>query len=77
MKNKFSAPVKIVSLTFILMMFVGCSSKELYESTQPKYSENECRNLPPYEYDDCINKEAKSFEEYKKERTEIIEEENR
>ena len=58
----------------IFLSFSGCSSKELYESTQPKYDENECRKLPPHQYEDCINQDAKTYEEYKREREKIIDE---
>lgn len=63
---------KIVSILFVLIFFSGCSNKAFYESTQPKYDENECRKLPPSQYEKCINQEAKSYEEYKKEREEVI-----
>jgi hypothetical protein len=64
--------IKIALFTVVLLSFIGCSSKELYESTQPKYGDNECRKLPPNEYDECIKHETKSYEEYKKEREEVI-----
>jgi len=64
--------IKITIITLVLILLTACSSKELYESTQPKYDENECRKLQPHEYDKCINQKAKSYDEYKKEREEVI-----
>jgi len=72
MKNPYVVVIKITLITLVLITFTGCSNKELYESTQPKYNENECRKLQPHEYEKCINKKAKSYKEYKKEREEII-----
>ena len=62
----------LVIMTLVLIIFSGCSSKVLYESIQPKYNENECRNLPPHEYEACINENEKSYKEYIKEREDII-----
>jgi hypothetical protein len=72
MNIQLIAVIKIVLFTVVLISFTGCSSKELYESIQPKHNDNECRKLPPHEYDECIKHETKSYEEYKKEREEII-----
>ena len=75
MKNQLIVVTKIAFLTFLLITFTGCSSKALYESIQPKYDENECRKLPPHQYDECIKHEAKSYEEYKKEKEQVINQE--
>ncbi len=71
MKNQ-SSVLKFVFIVLVFLSLSGCSSKELYESTQPKYNENECRKLPPHQYEECINQEAKTYEEYKRERQDII-----
>jgi len=72
MNNQLASFLKFPCLVLITLSFSGCSSKELYESTQPKYDENECRKLPPHQYDECINQEAKTYEENTREREEII-----
>ena len=72
MKNQSVVVIETMFLGLVLLSFSGCSSKELYESIQPKYDENECRKLPPHQYEACIKRDAKSYEEYKKEREEII-----
>ena len=71
MKNQ-SSFLKFVFILLVSLSFSGCSSKELYESTQPKYNENECRKLPPHQYEECINQESQTYEEYKRARQEII-----
>jgi hypothetical protein len=72
MKTQLKFIIKILFTTLVLTSIFGCSSKELYESIQPKYDENECRNLPPHQYDKCIKTEEKSYKEYQKEREDII-----
>lgn len=72
MKIKLALFVKIIFSAFILISFSGCSSKELYESIQPKYDESECIKLPPHKYEECIQLESKSYKEYQKEREEVI-----
>jgi len=51
MNNQTNFFIKAVFLTIVMSTFMGCSSKELYESIQPKHDENECRKLQPYEYE--------------------------
>jgi len=64
--------IKVTLITLFIILVSACSNKELYESIQPKYNENECRKLPPHEYEKCINQKGKSYKEYTKERKEII-----
>ncbi|PKI15950.1 hypothetical protein [Colwellia sp. 12G3] len=72
MNTQLIVVLKIVFFSLVLITFSGCSNQELYESTQPKYNDNECRKLPAHEYDECMKHETKSYEEYKKEREEVI-----
>jgi len=72
MKNQLVVILKSVFFTLMLITFTACSSKELYESIQPKYDENECRKRPPHQYDECMKHETKSYEEYIKEKEEVI-----
>lgn len=72
MNNQTIAVIKVVFIPLVFITFSGCSSKELYESIQPKHDENECRKKPPYEYEECMKHKAKSYEEYKKDREEVI-----
>ncbi|WP_157829160.1 hypothetical protein [Colwellia sp. 75C3] len=72
MNSQLIVFIKVALFTLVLISFSGCSNKELYESIQPKHNDNECRKLPAHEYDECIKHETKSYEEYKKEREEVI-----
>ncbi len=76
MKNRSTFVIKTIFIVLISTSFLGCSSKELYESVQPKYDENECRQLPPHQYEECIKTEKKSYKEYQIERKDIIDEKN-
>ena len=60
---------------FVLMIFssivcCGCTSQEIYEATQPKYTEAECRKLPQTQYQECKQREAMTYEEYERKRKE-------
>ncbi len=72
MKNQLKLVIKTTFTTLVLTSVLGCSSKELYESVQPKYDQNECSKLPSLQYDECIRNEAKSYKDYQKEREEIL-----
>ena len=56
----------------LISALLGCTNKEFYNSTQPKNNEAECRKLHPTEYEKCISLGSKSYEEYEKERQEIM-----
>lgn len=58
-------------LTMALMLsLTACSSEQLYDATQPKYTELECsnQNLPETEFRDCISRKPMSYDEYQRER---------
>lgn len=54
-----------------LMMFAatGCSYKAVYDNIQIN-QRNECLKLPQAQYDECMERASKSYEEYEKEREE-------
>jgi hypothetical protein len=54
------------------LVLTGCTSKQLYNSIQPKYTEAECRELPETQYEECLKKKSMSYEEYEKERQKVI-----
>jgi hypothetical protein len=67
--------IRHLSTTIVaVVMISGCTNKQIYESTQPKYNEAECMKLPKSQYDECMQREAQSYEDYEKERKEIINE---
>lgn len=56
----------------ILLLLAGCSSKGTYEGIQAD-NRIECSKLPPSQYDECIERANKSYEEYEYERKQTIE----
>jgi len=55
-------------VAFALVAMSGCTNKQIYEATQPKYNEAECMRLPQSQYEECISRGAEPYEEYEKER---------
>ena len=57
---------------FLLLfsLLCACSKQQLYDATQPKYSDTECANqqLPKSEFEACIARQGMSYEEYERER---------
>jgi hypothetical protein len=62
----------IVLAISLITALSGCTNKQFYNATQPKNNEAECRKLHPTEYDKCISRGSKSYEEYEKERQDIL-----
>lgn len=61
----------LITISLSLACF-GCSNKQLYEAFQPKYDETECRKEHESEFENCMRKQAITYEEYEKERKSII-----
>jgi hypothetical protein len=62
---------KIIVLVVLAQIAVsGCTNKQVYEATQPKYNQAECMELPKSQYEECMNRDAETYEEYEKERNE-------
>lgn len=59
-------------LLFVLLAFAACSSKGAYDSIQLN-NRIECSKLPPSQYDECIERASKPYEEYERERDEVSE----
>lgn len=60
--------------TFILLFIflaAGCSNRAVYENLQIN-KRTECSKLPLSEYDQCIAGIDKSYDEYERERQEVI-----
>ncbi|MEE4245287.1 MAG: hypothetical protein V2I33_07735 [Kangiellaceae bacterium] len=59
----------------LLIIFViltsSCSNRAVYDNIQLN-NRNECAKLPPAQYDSCMKGVNKSFEDYQKERDEVI-----
>lgn len=61
-------------LIFVLLSaVVACSNKATYENIQIN-NRNECAKAPPAQYDECMARANRSYEEYQREREELLEE---
>lgn len=58
-------------IPMFVLLLVGCSNKAVYDSIQYN-NRNECNKVPPSQYDECIERASKPYEEYKREREEAI-----
>ena len=63
--------MKVTLILLIILTISGCSSRGAYEGIQAGNS-SECFNLPPSQYDECMNNANKSYDEYERERKEAI-----
>lgn len=64
--------MKIHLLLFVTLFIVACSNKVIYESIQSN-NRMECGKLPQSQYEECMKKADKAYEEYKIEREEALE----
>lgn len=62
---------KVITLV-IFCVVAGCSNQQVYENIQQN-NKNACTKLPPSQYEECIEKNEKSFEEYERDRKAAIE----
>lgn len=59
----------MIALT--VLAITGCSSRQIYDSVQ--YNQrNECMKLPGSQYDECMERVNKPFDQYEKERNEAL-----
>ena len=49
----------------------GCGNRQLYDIVQTS-QRMKCQNLPPREYDACIEKTSATYDQYEKDRGEVI-----
>lgn len=54
-----------------LAVLAGCSSKAVYDNVQLN-NRTDCNRVPQPQYEECIERTDKSFEEYERERKELI-----
>lgn len=60
-----------LSILVALFFFSGCSSQAVYDNIQLN-NRRECSKLPPAQYEECMARAGKSYEEYKREREEAV-----
>ena len=63
---------KVVIFLFVLLGISGCSNRAIYDNMRIK-QRSECLKEPPSTYFECIERTNKSYEEYKREREEVLE----
>lgn len=63
--------MKLKLITLIFLFIAGCSNKGAYESIQIS-NKFACSKLPPSQYDECMKNADKSYDEYERERKEVI-----
>jgi len=56
-------------LLIVVFFLAGCSNKAVYENIQIN-NRNSCAKVPPPQYEECIERANKSYEEYEQERKE-------
>ena len=63
--------MKLFFAGIALFVLIGCSQRSVYEGVQAG-NRNECYSLPPTQQEECFEKNSKSYEQYERERKEII-----
>ncbi len=58
-----------LSLLITVFFLTGCSHKAVYDNIQIN-NRNACAKAPPSQYEECIKRSNKSYEEYEQERKE-------
>ncbi len=65
---------KILPFLLVSLVATGCSSKAVYDNVQ-RNNQQECVSVPPVQYEECIERSSKSYEEYKRDRAKVLESE--
>lgn len=59
----------------LLLCLTACSNKAVYQDLQ-RNKRNECLQLPPAEYDKCMRPMDISYEEYERQRQQVLKDKN-
>lgn len=64
---------KFLYIAVFFLILTGCSNKQLYQVGQD-YQKSEClqKAASGEEHNECLNTDKKSYEEYEKERQDIV-----
>ena len=65
--------MRVILAVLVVWSAVGCSNRAVYENMQIN-QRNECVKLPPAEYDACMEGITKRYDEYERERREVMDE---
>lgn len=63
--------MKIWLVLLIAMLMGACSNKAIYDNIQLN-NQNDCAKLPQSNYDECMGRVNKSYEEYERQRKEAL-----
>ena len=64
--------MKIYLVTAVVLLIGACSNKAIYDNIQLN-NRNDCAKLPPSQYNECIERASRSYDEYERERKETLE----
>jgi hypothetical protein len=59
--------MKSIPLCLAVLFLAACSSRGFYEGVQTS-NRQQCAMLPPSQYDECMERNSLSYEEYERER---------
>jgi hypothetical protein len=62
-----------VLIVLVGLVLAGCSNRAVYDNIMLD-QRNRCFNEPPPVYSECIERTSKSYEEYKREQQELLDE---
>lgn len=62
---------KLTSICLLLVLS-ACSQKGMYEALQ-RNQQIECSQLPPSQYQECMDNASESYEDYSRKRNETLE----
>lgn len=57
--------MKMLVIIIIPFLISSCSNKAVYDNINLN-NRNACKNLPASQYDECIKRNSKSYEEYER-----------
>ncbi len=60
-----------VLLVWVMLGAIGCNNKAVYDNVRI-HQRNECLKEPSTSYFECIERTNKSYEEYERERKELL-----
>lgn len=66
------SPMNKLSILTMLLVVTACSNKAVYENFRIQ-QRNECLMGPPSGYEECMEDQSKSYEEYQRELEEVLE----
>ncbi len=66
-------PMNKLLILIVLLGLSSCSNRGIYENLRIQ-QRNDCLKEPPARYDECVERADKSYEEYRREREEALEE---